>query len=230
MPADRTGSPAGSIRRGIFCLINGVAPTYSAVALSCWTRWRFVSPGLRRSAILSPVLYDGFVQPKPLESTCDQETAQGCSPCRRTGHALPARHQGDGKGNAAGRGQAIDPVRRRGSPCRRDRAVLHDHRPWQDRPGGTFRRRLRTGKDAARARQDGRARRLAGHADRTRLQSSPCASKPPWVLATPSGAPAPSSATTRSPSCCRTTLCCPKNPASRNWPRRTMKPAATSSR
>ena len=91
----------------------------------------------------------------------DQTAAQGRAARCRPRHPLPPRHQGDGQGNAAGGGQAADPVRDRGGARGGDRAVLPGHRPRQDRAGRAFRHRLRTGGDAARARQ---AARLAGTA------------------------------------------------------------------
>ena len=149
---------------------------------------------------------------------------------RRPRHPVPARHQGDRQGNAAGRGQAADPVCDRGSARGRDRAVLHGHRPRQDRARRAFRHRLRAGADAAGARQG----RRAGHAARdgrwSRAPSSRCASRCRSASATRSGARAPSSATTRSPSCCPTTWCWPTRPACTSSPMPIAKPAATSSR
>ena len=160
----------------------------------------------------------------------DQTAAQGRAARRRPRHPLPARHQGDGQGDAAGGGQAADPVRGRGGARRRHRAVLHGHRPRQDRAGRAFRHRLRAGGDAARARQDRRAGDAARCAAAGRARSSRCASRSRSASATRSGAPAPSSATIRSPSCCPTTWCCRTSPACSSSPTPIARPAAAWSR
>ena len=71
---------------------------------------------------------------------------------RRTGHAIPARDQGDAEGDAARRRQARHPVRRRGGGRRRPHRRAHDHGPQQERPREPLRPRDR-------ARGDARARR-----------------------------------------------------------------------
>src|SRR4051812_21524277 len=44
----------------------------------------------------------------------DEKAAESCPPRRRLGNALSARDEGDGQGDASGRGQAADPIRDRG--------------------------------------------------------------------------------------------------------------------
>ena len=98
---------------------------------------------------------------------------QGGRPRRRPRHPVPARHQGDAQGDAAGRRQAGHPVRRRGGRRGRPRRRPDGHRPQQARAGGPLRPQLRARggaggqgrhRPAQRVRECRRARRHALHA------------------------------------------------------------------
>ena len=69
--------------------------------------------------------------------------AQGRDPGSGTGHAVPPGDQGDAQGDAAGRRQAGDPVRRRGGGRRRPRGRAVHHRSQQASARGPLRPQLR---------------------------------------------------------------------------------------
>ncbi|CAA9267634.1 MAG: UTP--glucose-1-phosphate uridylyltransferase, partial [uncultured Acetobacteraceae bacterium] len=98
-----------------------------------------------------------------------QAAQEGRPARRRPRHPLPPRHQGAGEGDAAGGGQAADPVRDRGGARRRHRAVLPHHRPRQDLHRRALRPRLRAGAHARRARQEGRTGGASRHGDGARV-------------------------------------------------------------
>ncbi len=75
---------------------------------------------------------------------------QGGDPRRRDGNAIPARHQGDAEGDAAGRRQAGHSVRGRGGRRRGPHGRAHDHRPQQDGAREPLRPRRRARGAAAR--------------------------------------------------------------------------------
>ena len=76
-------------------------------------------------------------------------------PGRRLGHAVPARHEGAAQGDAAARGQAGHPVRRRGGGRGRHRAGHHRHLVPEAGDRGPLRPQLRA---RAPARGEGRDR------------------------------------------------------------------------
>ena len=82
----------------------------------------------------------------------DETAPQGRPARRRARHPLSSGNQGDGEGDAAGRRQAVDPICDRRGAGGGDRAVLPCVGPGQDGADRPFRRRLRAGGDAARAR------------------------------------------------------------------------------
>ena len=84
-------------------------------------------------------------------------------------HPIPAGDQGEPEGNAAGRRQAADPVRGRGS--RRGRNLRHDlhHGAQQAVDRGSFRQGLRA-RDGARASQQDRAAEVGAGGDPARHQ------------------------------------------------------------
>ena len=84
---------------------------------------------------------------------------QGRLSGRRPRHALPSRHQGDAEGDADRRRPAADPVGGRRGARGRHRAFHPGHRPQQGGDRGPFRHPGRARGDAARARQERRARR-----------------------------------------------------------------------
>jgi hypothetical protein len=117
-----------------------------------------------------------------------QPRSQSRFPRRRPGHALSARHQGGAQGDAAGGGQAADPVR--GGRGLRRRHPPHDlrHRAQQARHRRPLRHRLRAGK---RTRSRGKHELLAWCAPSARrhglLLRAPAAQR--WAWATRCCAP-----------------------------------------
>ena len=97
----------------------------------------------RNTLVFSPIKVDAKIY-----------ITQGRVPRGRFWHPLSAGHQGPAQGNAAGGGQAADPVRGRRGLCRGH--PRHDlcHRPQQARHRRPLRHRLRTGKRARGQRQD----------------------------------------------------------------------------
>ncbi len=90
--------------------------------------WPIVS---RHVGALSEPLSDRRHRPSPCR--------QGRHPGRRTGHPVPAGHQGRSQGTVAGGRPTGIAVHRRGSRPRRHRRRAADHRPGQDVDGGPFR-------------------------------------------------------------------------------------------
>ena len=129
---------------------------------------------------------------------------QGRHPRRGPRHPLPAGDQGDPQGDAAGRRQAGDPVRRRGGRRRRARRRADDHRPQQAAARGPLRPRHRA---RAGAGGEGRRRpaRAGAAAQRPRRHPLRAAGRPLGPRSRGARRRRSTSATSRSPCCSVTT-------------------------
>ena len=125
----------------------------------------------------------------PMRVPAQHETdPQSRFPRRRTGHPVPAGHQGHAEGDAAGGRPAADPARGRRGARGRHRAFHLRHRPQQGRDRGPFRPPVRARAHAHRAQAQRRSRALVARPARSRARRASRASSCRSASATRSGA------------------------------------------